>query len=174
MKNALNYKLEIQNNTIAPGVIIKEWENERGYVEVYKNILKTDTTKAIIYIHGGGFLYDSPRSIAYITVCEKLCKDTGYNVYCPDFILPEYGRYPYQLNDILSVVKYMKKIYKKIILIGDSSGGCISMSMLIKYAKLFEIGIFISPWLDLNCETVSYRTRAWCKKMKTGDPIFTL
>ena len=174
MNIRLNNKIEIDITTLSEGSIIKEWDNERGYVEVYKNLLKSDSSKAILYIHGGGFLYDSPRSPAYVSICKKLCKYTGYNVYCPDFVLPEIKRYPCQLSDILNVVKYIKKSYKKIILIGDSSGGCIAMSMLIKYTKMFEIGIFISPWLDLKCQTISYKTRAWCNKMKTGDPVFKM
>ena len=71
MNIRLNNKIEIDITTLSEGSIIKEWDNERGYVEVYKNLLKSDSSKAILYIHGGGFLYDSPRSPAYVVYVKN-------------------------------------------------------------------------------------------------------
>jgi len=45
------------------------------------------------------------------------------------------------------------------------------MSTLLKYFNEFSSGFLISPWLNLNCNTSSYKTRTWCENMKTGDPI---
>jgi len=86
---------------------------------------------AIIYIHGGGFIGGSTGS--YRPLLRKYGLETGCPVFSFDYRLaPEY-KYPTQISDWwLSYLwvryyseKYLGVKFNKIILIGDSAGGCI-------------------------------------------------
>ena len=167
-------KQKVNKIIINPGLILKEWKENRGYINLYKKKENRDNSKAIIFVHGGGFLWESPNEESYIFFCYVLCELTGYDIYCPDYVLPPTETYPSQINDIIKVRKYIENNYKYFLLGGDSAGGCTALTCLLKYYDLFNGGFLISPWLNLNCNTSSYKTRAWCEEMKTGDPIFKL
>lgn len=167
-------KNKIVKTCIKENNLLTEWKEGRGYIDVYKKNVERNNKKAIIFVHGGSFLYESPREEPCIFFCYMLCNLTGYDIYAPDFVLPPVKSYPSQIDDIMNLKKFLDKQYQYIIIGGDSSGGCITMSTLIKYYNDFSSGFLISPWLNLNCNTSSYKTRTWCENMKTGDPIFKL
>lgn len=167
-------KKKVDKISIRPGTILDEWKKNRGYVNLFKKKNNRDNNKAIIFIHGGGFLWESPDEESYIFFCYVLCELTGYDIYCPDYILPPTKTYPAQLNDIIKVRNYLENEYKYYLIGGDSAGGCTALSCLLKYYNYFDAGFLISPWINLNCNSSSYETRAWCEKLKTGDPIFKL
>ena len=169
-----NIKKNIEKIFILPNVIINEWKPNRGYVYLYKNKNNRNIDKCIVYVHGGSFLHESPNEDSYTFFCCILCHLTGYDIYCPDFVLPPIKKYPGQLEDIYKIYVHLKKSYKNIIIGGNSSGGCIVLSTLLKYPNTFTECFLISPWLNLNCNSSSYYSRRWSENTKTGDPIFTL
>ena len=169
----LNIKSKVDKIVYKPGEIINEWKVTRGYVDLYRLKRNRDKNKAIIFIHGGSFTELSARDECYQYFAYVLCEMTGYDIIVPDFTLPPLKQYPYQLEDIIRVYNYFSSSgYKDIILGGDSSGGCIAFSTLLKYPKLFSAGFIISGWLNLNSDTISYKTRQYCKKTHTGDIMF--
>lgn len=169
----LNIKSKVDKIIYSPGDIINEWKEKRGYVDVYRIKKNRDKNKAIIFIHGGSFTELSARDECYQYFAYVLCEMTGYDIIMPDFTLPPLKQYPHQLEDIIRVYNYFSNSgYKDIILGGDSSGGCIAFSTLLKYPTLFSAGFIISGWLNLNSDTISYKTREYCNKTHTGDIIF--
>lgn len=127
----------------------------------FRNKKKLNSNKIAIYLHGGCFVLGSIRSH------QALVSHLAKNITIP-FIFVEYGLapenpFPKAINDILKVyhhllIKYPKK---KIILIGDSAGAGLSVSLL---SRINEIGlevpkfvIMISPWIDLSCTNSSIK-----------------
>jgi acetyl esterase/lipase len=152
--------------------IIPEWRENRGYILKFSNKKYQDNNKCILYVHGGGFTANQPKDNTYITLCAILVHLTKCDVYCPDYTLAPDASYPTQPNQIINLAKKLKGTYSKIILGSDSAGGCIAMTCLLSNSILFYSSFFISPYLNLKNDSESYKTRAWCEKTRTGDPIF--
>ncbi|CAI2359864.1 unnamed protein product [Moneuplotes crassus] len=90
---------------------------------------------AILYIHGGGFIGGSTGS--YRNVLRKYATMTDCPVFSVDYRLaPEY-KYPTQVSDSWLCYlwiryyseKYLGVKFEKIIVVGDSAGGCISLGV---------------------------------------------
>ncbi|CAI2359639.1 unnamed protein product [Moneuplotes crassus] len=90
---------------------------------------------AIIYIHGGGFIGGSTGS--YRNVLRKLAVMTGCPIFSFDYRLAPQYKYPTGISDCwLSYLwirhyseKYLGVKFERCILIGDSAGGNISLSL---------------------------------------------
>lgn len=112
----------------------------------------TDTL--IFYFHGGGFI-DQPKS-QHWDIIEKIAVQTETPVVVP--IYPKVTSY--NCDDAYSEVFALYSEYavnndiKKIIFIGDSSGGnfALSFAMQLRKAELTQPQklILISPWMDLS------------------------
>ena len=151
--------------------IIPIWKKNRGYILSLNNI-KKNREKCIIFVHGGSFVSYEPVSKPYYEFSYLLSVNTELDVFVPDYTLVPHKTYPTQINEIIKLTNHLKEIYKDVILIGDSSGGTLALSCLLKKPKLYFSGILVSPWIDLESSTNSYYTRAFCKSRKTGDPVF--
>jgi monoterpene epsilon-lactone hydrolase len=130
----------------------------------FKNIEKLNFSKIAIYLHGGCFVLGSVRSH------QALVSHLAKSITLP-FIFVEYGLapenpFPNAINDLLKVYQYLLIKYpkKEIILIGDSAGAGLSISLL---SRINEIGlqapkfvIMISPWIDLSCTNSSITMNA--------------
>ena len=162
----------IITETLRHTEIIPQWKPSRGYILKYSHRTRRDPTRCILFVHGGGLTKNQPRDDTYRTLCSILVNLTHYDVYCPDYTLAPEATYPTQPNQILNLAKHLSKTYNKIVLGGDSAGGTIGLSCLLSKPKLFYASFFISPWIDLLNSSDSYRTRAWSKTLRTGDPIF--
>ena len=92
----------------------------------------------LIHIHGGGFIAGSSRGQQTFT--RQWANITGLAVFSIDYHLsPDYS-YPAAIEDVWQgyywIIKYSKEILKadinKVILIGDSAGGCLATAVVIK------------------------------------------
>ena len=161
---------------VAPGVVIPEWKTERGYVLIY-HYAKYKSKKAIIFVHGGSFTGLSPSESSYEFFAQELCRRTKATVIVPDFALADKtGKhcYPRQPNEILATRMYFKDTYNNYVLGSDSAGGAIAMSLLLQNSHLFSKAFFISPWLNLESDSVSYKSRQYCASTGTGDRVFRI
>jgi len=162
----------IIKETIRIPEIIPQWKHSRGYILKYSQKTNRDPNRCILFVHGGSFTKNQPRDDTYQTLCVILSHLTSYDVYCPDYTLAPHATYPTQPNEILNLTRYLSKTYNKIILGADSAGGTIGLSCIISSPKLYFASFFISPWIDLQNNSASYKTRAWSSALRTGDPIF--
>ena len=156
---------------IPPGDVIEEWAKGRGYVLVYKNVHRPRRT-ALIFVHGGGFTGLSPLEGSYVYMAQKMCRDTGYTVIVPDYPLAPHRQYPNQPNAILQTRLAFDDKYSEFIVGSDSAGGAIAWSLLLKNPTAFTKAWFLSPWLNLECNSPSYKTREYCGSTRQGDRIF--
>jgi acetyl esterase/lipase len=111
--------------------------------------------RVVLYSHGGAFIYNI--NWFQWKMIEDLIKDTGCIFIIPDYPLaPEFKS--------LENNEFMKKVYsktindfpnKKMILVGDSAGGGLSLSLALNLKTQKEIKspykiILLSPWVDLT------------------------
>lgn len=106
--------------------------------------------KTIIYFHGGGYVLGSPEtSLGFLTQLSKASK----NVICvPDYPKSPEERYPKAQIESLSFVKEMIETHGNLILMGDSAGAALVLSvyhgLTIDERKCVFGAILISPWIE--------------------------
>lgn len=109
---------------------------------------KSDVSKVIIYLHGGGFV--NAIATQHWQLIEELAIKAGAKV-----LVPRYGLAPdHDVNDALEfiarVFEYAKSFGLPIVLAGDSAGGglAVSATIQLKLHDQIEKLVLISPWLD--------------------------
>ncbi len=134
-------------------------------VKTFKATPEKPNDKAIIYIHGGAFFL----GLMYIQkiFASYVAKATEATVFSIDYRLAPEHPFPAALDDCFAVYKDLLKQGfdpKKIIVMGDSAGGNMTLTLLLKL-KLEKLplpgaAIPLSPATDMNYSGESITTRA--------------
>jgi len=144
-----NYKLFRFLQKVANPVILNKDVYEDVYfhlgdrdirARVFEVENKHEKTKAIIFLHGGGWVIGSIES--YTNVCIELSKITNRMVIAIDYRLaPEYP-FPNGFNDCYEVIKLIMDNLstiglseEDICLMGDSAGGNLAAAICLKAKK---------------------------------------
>ena len=98
----------------------------------------------ILWIHGGGFAFGSPRT--HRAGAAALAKATGRAVRLIDYPLAPEHPYPEALN-ALSEIKEPSPLD----IVGDSAGGNLALSWALRRGCGDRL-ILLSPWLDLRVD----------------------
>lgn len=107
----------------------------------------------ILYLHGGIFIMGSPAS--YRNRAMRLSYRCNAEVFVPDYRLAPEHQYPSALDDALATWKFVREIRPNvpIVVAGDSAGGGLSLSLLLKLRDLGTAmpnrAFVFSPWTDL-------------------------
>jgi epsilon-lactone hydrolase len=115
--------------------------------------------RVILYLHGGAYFMGSPAS--YRNRAMRLSYRCHAEVFVPDYRLAPEHKYPAALDDALAAWKYLKSVRKdaRIFVAGDSAGGGLALSLLVKLRDLgmeMPNGTFLlSPWTDLTTSGAS-------------------
>lgn len=114
-----------------------EINREEGYISGVKIVKYYNPSfsydNLIIYFHGGGYYGGSTNTVE--NFCKYLMQETKSTVISVDYSLaPEY-KYPKSLNEGFNLVSYFEHTFKNIYLAGDSAGGGLAASLLIKTIK---------------------------------------
>ncbi|CAM3479193.1 alpha/beta hydrolase fold domain-containing protein [Pseudostreptobacillus hongkongensis] len=89
-----------------------------------------DDKNVIVFFHGGGYYGGSTETIS--NTCKYIAEQTLSTVISVDYSLsPEYP-YPIALNEGYDIIKNLESKYQNIYLGGDSAGGGLACSVLIK------------------------------------------
>jgi hormone-sensitive lipase len=116
--------------------LIESFPFMNGYVPANKT-----GDSIIIHVHGGGFIAGSSRAQQSFT--RRWANETGLTLFSIDYRLsPEYS-YPSAIEDVWQgyywIITYgphlLGKEIKRIILIGDSAGGCLVTALTLKAVK---------------------------------------
>lgn len=120
--------------------------------------------RALLYIHGGGYLSGGPS--AYHGIAGHYASMLGARVYVPDYRLAPEHPFPAALDDALAAYRWLLERVgdaKKIVLAGDSAGGAMVVSLMVRARNagigLPAGGLAISPWANLEMTGASYVTR---------------
>ena len=114
---------------------------------------------AMIHLHGGAFVMGSTRS--YRNRAMRLSYHCNAEVFVPEYRLAPEHPYPAALDDALAAWRYVRALRRNlpILLTGDSAGGGLGLSALVRLRDLgggIPCGaIFLSPWTDLTMSGAS-------------------
>jgi acetyl esterase/lipase len=93
-------------------------------------------TRVIFYLHGGAFFMGSPAS--YRNRAMRLSYRFNAEVFVPAYRLAPEHPYPAALDDALAAWRFVSNLRKdvSIFIAGDSAGGGLSLSLLVKLRDL--------------------------------------
>lgn len=132
-----------------------------------------DGSKAIFYLHGGGYCIGSPRS--HRPLVAQLAAAAGVEGYALDYRLGPEHPFPGALDD--AIAGYRALLHRgvgaeRVVIAGDSAGGGLSLALVQALAGegLPQPAgmLLISPWLNLAQEGESYRPA-----IADQDPMLT-
>lgn len=131
-----------------------------------------DTSRALLYHHGGGHIFGSALSHRHLV--SRLAAAAGVVAFNMDYRLAPEHPYPAGLDDAVATYRYVLGqgfAADRLVVGGESAGGNLTAALLL---KLRELGLplpagayLLSPWLDLTLAGESYEARA------PYDPMIT-
>ena len=116
---------------------------------------------AILYFHGGGYIFGSPAT--HQAMAARLSRDAGVPVWLPDYRLAPEAPFPAAVEDAEASYRALIDIQDpaKIALGGDSAGGGLTLALLLRIlAKRLPLpgAVFaFSPLTDLTFSGESFR-----------------
>ena len=123
----------------------------------------TSKNKAILYFHGGMYLFGSPQAHRQHVI--KFVKGCGMNALVFDYRLAPENPFPAALEDALQAYDYLLSQVSHpcdIVFAGDSAGGGLCLATLLaikdKGLPLPAAAAALSPWTDLMLTGESYQT----------------
>ena len=121
------------------------------------------TNKVLYFIHGGGFASCSMHS--HWGIIGKFALELGIKVFGVNYRLAPEHPFPAALDDVLHTYQWLLESYKPedIIVMGDSAGGGLSLSLLLKLRALGLpqplTAVLLSPWTDMTLSGASIKTK---------------
>lgn len=140
--------------------------------------VKRKTDKVLLYLHGGGFAFKGAP--CHYHLCRRFAAQGNCKVVYVDYRLSPKYKYPVPLNDcfrayqwIVKNAAHLKIDTNKIIVGGDSAGGCLAVDVTLKALKKNLVRpcyqMLIYPLLDKRMNTQSMKiytdTPMWNSKL---------
>ncbi|MFC1233486.1 alpha/beta hydrolase [Vibrio sp. F74] len=126
-----------------------------GETDVYRfNVNENEKTDKLIYLHGGGNVNEIMDE--HIELALHLGQELNYEVIIPIFPLVPYVKAEQMFEELLLMYSNLSNSWsdEKIILMGDSAGGGLSLSLAqqIRDKKMYQTSkiVLISPWVDIS------------------------
>jgi monoterpene epsilon-lactone hydrolase len=127
--------------------------------------------RALLYIHGGGFLFCSLATHRGLTA--RLARAAGVRAFSVDYRLAPEHPFPAALDDCLQAYRGMRAggmDAAGIVVAGDSAGGNLALAMLLALRRAGEeppaAAVGISPLTDMTFSGGSMRSKSGI------DPVF--
>lgn len=121
--------------------------------------------RAVLYIHGGGFVFGSPRT--HRNLVSRISHVTSMPALAIDYRLPPEHWPPAPTHDALLAYRHLLAAglpAEAILVVGDSAGGGIALELLLHVAEagLPMAGglVLLSPWTDMAMTGESVRRHA--------------
>ncbi|QRN03346.1 alpha/beta hydrolase fold domain-containing protein [Legionella sp. MW5194] len=143
-------------------------EGVKTGVRIYKPLKNNTDLPALVYCHGGGFVFGDPDFLDY--TCRALCEGAHCMVVAVDYRRAPEHKFPTAHDDCYRVVRYVQKHAKDlggngvVAVGGDSAGGNVAASICHQAKKNKDVEICFQllyyPWVDLNNTTESDKTYA--------------
>jgi epsilon-lactone hydrolase len=131
----------------------------------------TNANATILYLHGGGYYFGSPRS--HRAIAFGLATRTHARVLSLDYRLAPEHRFPAALDDSLAAYRRLLADgidAHSIVIAGDSAGGGLALATLLALRDAADplpaAAVLFSPWTDLTCSGASMRTN------ENRDPMY--
>lgn len=166
-RNVINDRDKFLKNIVYIHGLVETIDAKKGYtlklydykgVKFY-NYRKKGSKNVLIYFHGGAFVIDTIKGL-YFKMNEQILDKSSQNY---EILMVDLKgkKYPDQSVELEKVLEYAFSNYDKVVVAGDSSGGNVVLSTLLKRRdenKKLPQGIFLlSPWTDLTNNAPSRR-----------------
>ena len=136
----------------------------------------TQAQRAILYLHGGGYVMGSPNT--HRSLGGEISRAAQAAVLMVDYRLAPEAPFPAAVDDGVASFEWLVAQGFKpqnLAIAGDSAGGGLAAATLIalrdRKLPLPKAAVCISPWSDLTCTNESYKTRVAADPMITPDGI---
>jgi len=136
----------------------------------------TNVQRAILYLHGGGYVMGSPNT--HRSLGGEVSRAAQAVVLMVDYRLAPESPFPAAVDDSVAAFEWLLAQGSKpqnLAVAGDSAGGGLAAATLLalrdRKLPLPKAAVCISPWSDLTCTNDSYKTRAAADPMVTTDGI---
>ncbi len=109
--------------------------------------------RTILYLHGGAYVMGSPAS--YRSRAVRLSYRCDAEVLVPDYRLAPEHAFPAALEDAVAAWRFLTTLRggRPAFVAGDSAGGGLALSLMIRLRALGESGprgaVLLSPWANL-------------------------
>ncbi len=147
----------VRRSVVADGALRGEWIRSVAALEPASGV--------VLYLHGGSYLFGSPRTHA--DTLARLALATDRPVLAPEYRLAPEHRYPAQLEDALAALRGLEAMgvpRARIVVAGESAGGNLALALALALRDRGEPQpaalALISPWLDLTSSADSHRRNA--------------
>lgn len=122
----------------------------------------SDTATRLLYLHGGGYVFGSPRT--HRGLAGRLVHRTGIGAVVPDYPLAPEHPFPTAPDAVLRLYREMAA-EGPVILAGDSAGGGLALALLAQICADPALPqplttVLLSPWTDLTLSGESFTTNA--------------
>lgn len=131
-----------------------------------------DTSRVLIYLHGGGYVIGSLKS--HRKLISDLARAGNMQALAVDYRLGPEHPYPAALEDAVSAYEYILSTGIKpdnIVIAGDSAGGGLALATLLtlqqQNTSLPAAIACLSPWTDLTISGKSFDSKA------EADPLIS-
>lgn len=112
--------------------------------------------RAVLYLHGGGYVFGSP--VSHRDLAEFLSRAAGAQVFVLDYRLAPEHRFPAPVEDAVSAYRWLLQSGfspERLAICGDSAGGGLSFATLqslrAQGLPMPACAVTLSPWADLEC-----------------------
>ncbi|MHA7871513.1 MAG: alpha/beta hydrolase [Hyphococcus sp.] len=127
------------------GAVTGEW---------HRSVAATRSAPTILYFHGGGYYYGSPKSHRRVTFA--LAQDADAHVFSQDYRLAPAHPFPAAVEDAIAGYRWLLDHGAEpetVIVSGDSAGGGLSLALLLSCREqrlaMPAGAVLYSPWTDL-------------------------
>jgi acetyl esterase/lipase len=114
---------------------------------------------AVLYFHGGSFIYGSPRS-THAELLARLALESHLIVAAPEYRLAPQHPHPAQIDDAELAYEALVSTGARVVVAGDSAGGNLALMLALRLrdrgALLPDACALISPWSDLSMPGASF------------------
>ncbi len=132
--------------------------------------------RTLLYLHGGGYSFCSPRTHRPITL--QLAAAAEARSFVPDYRLAPEHPFPAAVEDAVAAYRQLRAAgtpARRIVVAGDSAGGGLALAMLLSLRDAGEAlpagAVLFSPWTDLACTGASLVGNDASDVMFRGDSI---
>lgn len=114
----------------------------------------SDGSPVILYLHGGGYVFGSPRT--HRNIVSRISHVTGLPAFSADYRLPPAWPLPAPIEDAMAVYRALLEDHdpSRIVVAGDSAGGNLTHELALHLAEqglpLPAALVLLSPWSDLS------------------------
>ena len=124
-----------------------------------------DPARAILYIHGGGYI--SGSIVSHRGLGVAIGRAAGSRVLSMDYRRAPEDRFPAAVEDVVTAYRFLLDqgfAPSRIAVAGDSAGGGLTLALMLAARErglpLPACGWCISPWVDLLCGSASMTSKA--------------